>query len=200
VHGATDIEELLETLTGAQQVYETYVASDRPGVIAALQSTGWTPADVMVQLVTDTQPVVEMSAGLPEFSLLGPADVPDMRELLRTDGDAEEALLESSYPDDFFTVAAPVWVLGARDADGRLVAMVAVRRQARSAMGFALVVAAGWRARGLARAAVAAGLAQAFAVGAEFVHVQAGSDSRELLVACGFTDVGSWQRMVRSGR
>jgi N-acetylglutamate synthase-like GNAT family acetyltransferase len=200
VHGATDIEELLDTLADAPRVYETYVATDRPGIIAALQTTGWTAAELMVQLVCDDLPVVEVAPDLPAFTLLGPTDLPDMRELLRAHGGADDDVLENAYGDDFFIAAAPVWVLGARAGDGRLVAMVAVRRQARAAMGFALVVADDWRSRGLARAAVAAGLAQAFAVGAEFVHVQAGSDSRELLVACGFTDVGSWQRMVRSGR
>jgi GNAT superfamily N-acetyltransferase len=197
VHGTVDEDELLGTLAAAPEVHEAYVTCARGGVVAQLETAGWTPVEVMLQMTCDATAAAAVAADLPPFLPLGPADLPDLRELLRVHAGADDAFLASSYPDDFFEVAAPVWVFGARDDSGRLVASVAVRRQGRGALGFALIVAQEWRSRGLAKAAVAAALAQAFASGADFVQAQAGEASQALLVECGFTVVGSWQRMTR---
>jgi N-acetylglutamate synthase-like GNAT family acetyltransferase len=197
VHGEADVAQLLATVAGADAVRETYVSITQPGAVAALEATGWTRGEVMDQLVCAALPMGELAADLPAFRLLGPVDLPDMRGLLRECGETDEDFLAASYGNDFFTVAAPVWVLGAHDSDGRLIAMVAVRRQGDAALGFALSVAQDWRERGLGRAAVEVGLAQGFAAGARYVHAQAEGSGRQLLLSCGFERVGAWQRMAR---
>jgi GNAT superfamily N-acetyltransferase len=200
VHGAVDVDELVATLDGAADVCEAYVDRGRPGTIAALVAAGWSTAEVMAQMVA-TRPApmavrARVSADLPAVEPLGADDLDRLRALLLAQG-CEPEVLAASYPDDFFTVAAPVQVFGARDAAGQLVGSVAVRRQSRGALGFALNVAAGWQGRGLGRALVVAGLDAGFATGAEFVHAQAGQASAGLLTSCGFTGAGAWQRLIR---
>jgi N-acetylglutamate synthase-like GNAT family acetyltransferase len=107
-------------------------------------------------------------------------------------------MLAHSYGDDFFTVAAPVWMYGARDGAGRLVGVIAVRRQGRSAMVFALTVDPEWRSTGLSTALIAGSVRQAMSVGAEFVHAQASDRSLRRLTDNGFTAAGTWLRLVRS--
>jgi GNAT superfamily N-acetyltransferase len=138
-----------------------------------------------------------MDTRLPAVELLQPRDLPDVRDLLMTHGGLDAAQRRTSYGDDFFTVAAPVWLLGARDGADRLVGVVGVRRQSRGAMGFALTVDPDWRSTGLSMALVAAAIGQANQTGAEFLHAQAGPRSIRRLEECGFRPVGSWQRLLR---
>jgi N-acetylglutamate synthase-like GNAT family acetyltransferase len=117
---------------------------------------------------------------------------------MRQHSGIDESMLAHSYGDDFFTVAAPVWMYGARDGAGRLVGLLAVRRQGRAAMAFALTVDPDWRSTGLSTALIAASVRQAMSVGAEFVHAQASDRSERRLADSGFKAVGTWLRLVRS--
>jgi GNAT superfamily N-acetyltransferase len=194
VYGNVAVEDLLQTLGASPDVHDVYVDVSRGGVVDTLLQSGWSRGELMHQLVCDEEPdaAVEIAA----TTLLGPEDLPALRSLLATDGASEE-LLRSSYGDDFFIAAAPVRVVGMRDADGRLVGAAAVRRQNRGALGFGLAVAPEWRSRGLGVGLVRAAVEQAFGMGATFVHAQAHDASAALLERCGFVRVGAWQQMVR---
>ena len=197
VHGSPDVTALSAALERSPEVDEVYVSGAHDVVAASLQLTGWRRTDVVTQMVHDGAVVPEIVSGLPAVHALQPGDLADVRDLLRRCSDVEESVLEHSYSDDFFNVAAPVWMFGARDGAGRLVGVIAVRRQGRSAMGFALNVDTDWRSTGLSTALVAVAVRQAVSVGAEFVHVQGNALSTRRLTDCGFTTVGSWVRLVR---
>jgi N-acetylglutamate synthase-like GNAT family acetyltransferase len=197
VHGGVDTDRLLDALGSAPDVDEVYVTTEQPGIAALLEQAGWTTTEVVAQLTHELGPVNNLVAGMPSVDFLHPGDMADVRRLLRTFGGVEESQLDCSYGDDFFVVAAPVWLLGARDGAGRLVGLVGMRRQGRSAMGFALTVDADWRSTGLSTALVAAAVRHASAIGVEFVHAQASTRSVRRLVGCGFNAVGAWQRLVR---
>jgi GNAT superfamily N-acetyltransferase len=198
VHGATDVARLRDVLAASPEVDEIYVSGTQQAVVEALAGNGWDPVEVVAQTVHDGAVVPQVIRGLPAVHSLQPGDMADVRTLLRTAAGVDESLLEASYSDDFFTVAAPVWMYGARDGAGRLVGLIALRRQHRAAMGFALTVDESWRSTGLSTALVAAAVRQSTAVGATFLHAQAGERSVRRLTDCGFATVGTWHRMVRS--
>jgi N-acetylglutamate synthase-like GNAT family acetyltransferase len=197
VHGSPDLAALSATLERSPEVDEVYVSGVEQSVATALQSNGWRRTDTVTQMVHNGTEVPEVVSGLPAVYALQPGDLPDVRDLMRRCSDVEESLLAHSYSDDFFTVAAPVWMFGARDGAGRLVGVIAVRRQGRSAMGFALNVDATWRSTGLSTSLIASAVRQAMTVGAEFVHVQGNDRSTRRLADCGFATVGTWVRLVR---
>jgi hypothetical protein len=197
VHGSPNVTALAATLDRSPEVDEVYVSGRQDGVSTALQTAGWHVAEVVTQMVHDGAEIPEIVSGLPAVHALQPGDLADVRDLMRRSGDVEESLLAHSYGDDFFSVAAPVWMFGARDGAGRLVGVNAVRRQGRSAMGFALNVDSAWRSTGLSTALVATAVRQAMAVRAQFVHAQANDRGHRRLAGCGFTAVGTWVRLVR---
>ena len=197
VHGSPDLTSLNATLAASPEVDEVYVAAGQDGVATALQASGWQRAELVTQMVHAGIEVPDAISGLPAVHALQPGDLADVRALMRRCSDIDESLLAHSYGDDFFTVAAPVWMFGARDGAGRLVGMVAVRRQGRSAMGFGLNVDHQWRSTGLSTALLATAVRQATTVGAQFVHAQANELSARRLADCGFASVGSWARLVR---
>jgi N-acetylglutamate synthase-like GNAT family acetyltransferase len=197
VHGSPDATGLSTTLAASPEVDEVYVSAAQDGVAMALQANGWRRSDTVTQMVHAGMSVPELVSGLPAVHALQPGDLADVRDLMRRCSDVEESLLAHSYGDDFFSVAAPVWMFGARDGAGRLVGVMAVRRQGRSAMGFGLNVDVAWRSTGLSTALLATSVRQAMAVGADFVHAQANERSIRRLADCGFTAVGTWLRLVR---
>jgi GNAT superfamily N-acetyltransferase len=198
VHDATDPARLADVLAASPEVDEVYVTATQPETSELLQQLGWRVDEVCIQTVHDGTRIPEIVSGLPTVHLLQPGDMADVRELLHAHGGVEDAQLTSSYGDDFFTVAAPVWMFGARDGAGRLVGLVAIRRHGRSVMGFALTVDPAWRSTGLSTALIAVAVRQAVDTGAEFVHAQACDRSVRRLVDCGFTAVGTWHRLVRA--
>ena len=198
VHGATDMARLRGVLAASTEVDEIYVSGTQQNIVEALAGNGWAHTDVVTQTVHDGRAVPQIVSGLPAIHELQPGDMADVRDLLSTAGGVEGAQLAASYSDDFFTVAAPVWMFGARDGAGRLVGTMAIRRQHRAAMGFALTVDEEWRSTGLSTALVAAAVRQASAVGAAFVHAQACDRSARRLADCGFATVGTWHRLVRA--
>src|SRR3954453_4663382 len=101
--------------------------------------------------------------------------MPESRNLLLVHGACGETMRTAAYGDDFFVAAAPVWLMGAVDEDRGLVGLVGVRRQGRSAMGFALTVDPAFRSTGLSLALVATAVGHATSLGAEFLHAQANS-------------------------
>ena len=197
VHGSPDTAGLAATLERSPEVDEVYVSGEHGDVVTALHAAGWRVTEAVTQMVHDGAEVPQIVSGLPAVHALQPGDLADVRDLMRRSGDVEESLLAHSYGDDFFSVAAPVWMFGARDGAGRLVGVIAVRRQGRSAMGFALNVDVAWRATGLSNALIAVAVRQAMTVGAQFVHVQANKRSARRLEDCGFNAVGTWKRLVR---
>ena len=198
VHGPTDVEALVATLQGSPEVGEVYVTAGQQAAVTGLGLAGWSVDQTVSQMVHGGRAVLQTVSGLPAVQPLQPADMTDVRELMRRHAGIDEAMLAHSYGDDFFTVAAPVWMYGARDGAGQLVGLIAVRRQGRAAMGFALTVDPDWRSTGLSTALVAAAVRQAMSVGAEFVHAQAGDRSVRRLSDCGFVPVGQWVRLVRA--
>ena len=198
VHGSPNMTALSAALERSPEVDEVYVSGGQDGVAIALQAIGWRRAEAVTQMVHDGTAVPEIVSGLPAVYALQPGDLADVRDLMRRSGDVEESLLAHSYGDDFFSVAAPVWMFGARDGAGRLVGVNAVRRQGRSAMGFALNVDPAWRSTGLSTSLIATAVRQAMTVGAQFVHVQGNDRSTRRLTDCGFTTVGTWVRLVRN--
>ena len=197
VHGSPDTVALSATLEHSPEVDEVYVSGEQGDVVTALHAAGWRVTESVTQMVHDGDEVPQMVSGLPAVCALQPGDLADVRDLMRRSSDVEESLLAHSYSDDFFSVAAPVWMFGARDGAGRLVGVIGVRRQGRSAMGFALNVDVAWRATGLSNSLIASAVRQAMTVGAQFVHVQANKRSGRRLADCGFNAVGSWKRLVR---
>ena len=196
IHGDTDVRQLTHVLAASPEVREVFVESTRSAVVDELVRSGWNCTQVLAQVVRRCGDAAADCAVTADVVPLAVADVPEMRRLIAESGPVDLQQLEASYPDDFFAVAAPVWAFGVRDAD-RLVAMVAVRRQARSAMGFALNVAPDFRRRGLATALVHAAARQGFAAGAEFVHALATGEGVYPLRECGFLTAGVWQRLTR---
>jgi predicted N-acetyltransferase YhbS len=197
VHGPADMTAVSAALANSADVGEVYVCVTQAAGTIALQSAGWQRDEVVAQMVHTGSPTSEAVAGLPSVHELQPGDLADVRDLQRRSSDIEESVLEHSYGDDFFTVAAPVWMFGARDDAGRLVGTIAIRRQDRSAMAFGLSVDANWQGTGLSTALVATAVRQASAVGAEFVHAQGNEHGALRLANCGFSIVGAWQRLVR---
>jgi GNAT superfamily N-acetyltransferase len=198
VHGRTDAAELTGELSTAPDVREVYVEAGQTDTVAALVAQGWAVSEVVSHLVHEGAATAAVPEGLPAITPLQPTDLPDVRDLLYRHGGVDEEQLAAFYGDDFVLVAAPVWMFGARDKDGRLVAVVAVRRQGRGAMGFALTVDPDWRSSGLSTALVSAAVDHAMLVGAAFVHAQAGLRSRGCLRAVGFVEAGTWQRLTRA--
>lgn len=197
VHGETDATQLTETLVGAPEVDEVYVAAGQESLVTTLAAAGWDYNEAVTQMIHRGADVHQVVSGLPAVHLLQPGDMADVRELMRNHAGIEESMLEHSYGDDFFVVAAPVWLFGARDGAGRLVGQIGLRRQGRSAMGFGLTVDPTWRSTGMSAALVGAAVGQAVAAGVEFVHAQARPASVRVLTDCGFTAVGTWLRLVR---
>ena len=198
VHASPDVRALCAQLATAPEVHEVYVSARQGNAAKAMQANGWQETGVVAQMVHRGAQVPELVSGLPAVYALQPGDLADVRDLMRRCSDIDESLLARSYGDDFFSVAAPVWMFGARDGAGRLVGMMAVRRQGRSAMAFGLNVDVDWRSTGLSTALLATAVRQAMTVGAHFVHAQANELSRRSMSACGFTAVGSWVRLVRN--
>ena len=198
VHGSVDVTALVEKVNASPELDEVYVSAGQDDAVAALRLAGWTGTEAVAQMVHSGRVVLQAVSGLPAVYALEPGDMADVRELMRRYAGIDESMLAHSYGDDFFTVAAPVWMYGARDGAGRLVGVVAVRRQGRSAMGFALTVDPAWRSTGLSTALVASIVGRAMSVGAEFVHAQAGARSLRRLTDCGFNQVGTWIRLVRA--
>jgi GNAT superfamily N-acetyltransferase len=197
VHGDTDATQLTDALARSPEVDEVYVAAGHEAIVTTLASAGWDRAESVAQMIHRGADVPQVVSGLPAVHALQPGDMVDVRDLMRRYADIEESMLEHSYGDDFFVVAAPVWLFGARDGAGRLVGQIALRRQGRSAMGFGLTVDPAWRSTGLSTLLVGSAVRQAMAVGAEFIHAQARQTSERRLTDCGFTAVGTWQRLVR---
>ena len=198
VHGETDASRLTEALGNSPEVDEVYVAAEQEAIVTTLGAAGWDYAESVTQMVHRGADVPLVVSGLPTVSALQPGDMADVRDLMRRFAGVDESILEHSYGDDFFVVAAPVWLFGARDGAGQLVGQIALRRQGRSAMGFGLTVDPAWRSTGLSTVLVAAAVRQAMAVGAEFVHAQARETSARRLADCGFAPVGTWLRLVRA--
>jgi len=196
VHGETDATLLTETLAQSG-VDEVYVAAGQEGLVTTLAAAGWEYTEAVTQMIHRGTDVPQVVSGLPSVHALQPGDMVDVRDLMRRHAGIEESLLEHSYGDDFFVVAAPVWLFGARDGAGRLVGQLGLRRQGRSAMGFGLTVDPTWRSTGLSTVLVGSAVRQAMAAGAEFVHAQARPASVRVLTDCGFTAVGTWLRLVR---
>jgi len=197
VHGETDATLLTETLVSSPGVDEVYVTTGQEALVTTLAAAGWEYAEAVTQMIHCGADAPQVISGLPAVHPLQPGDMVDVRDLMRRHADIEETVLEHSYGDDFFVVAAPVWLFGARDGAGRLVGQIGLRRQGRSAMGFGLTVDPSWRSTGLSTTLVSASVRQAMAAGAEFVHAQARPASVRVLTDCGFTAVGTWLRLVR---
>ncbi|MDQ1711767.1 MAG: hypothetical protein QOE45_1217 [Frankiaceae bacterium] len=198
VHGPVDTDALVRTLAASPEVVEVSVRADDLVTTRALEAAGWWTESVMAQLVhpgRDTEPHRAPEGYAVEA--LTVADLPELRAVLLASGNASAALVESCYGDDFFVRAAPAWLFGARDANGRLVATVGVRRQQRSAMLFGLVVEPAHRSAGLGRALVDAAIGAGRAAGAEFAHASAEQDALPLALSCGFHRVGAWRRLSR---
>lgn len=197
-YGDTSASVLLKALERWQEIEEVYVAGSQQPLIRLIREHGFRLGDVADQRVRRTTPKVHLVAG-PEFSLrgLGPRDVAQWRHSLMSWADLSPHAAAVAYPDNFFEVAKPVEVLGAFDAEGRLVGTLAHRHQDRSAMLFGLVVDPAWRGRGVASALVRATAGRAGRRGATFLHAQAGVDGSRVLDRCGFGSVGSWHRLVR---
>jgi GNAT superfamily N-acetyltransferase len=170
-----------------------HVRADDVATTRLLESTGWRTESVVTQLVHGGTP---LAPAREDVMALTPADMADLRALLAAGG-ASEAMLAGCYGDDFFVRAAPVWVYGARDEAGRLTGCVAVRRQLRSAMVFALTVSPEARGSGLGRALADRAVATARANGAEFCHAEAEPEALSLALSCGFAPVGAWRRLER---
>jgi GNAT superfamily N-acetyltransferase len=197
VHGPTDATRLTEALARSAEVDEVYVAAAQEPIATTLGAAGWTCTETVTQMIHRGADVPQIVSGLPAVHALQPGDLADVRDLMRRHAGVDESMLEHSYGDDFFVVAAPVWLFGARDGAGRLVGQIALRRQGRSAMGFGLTVDPAWRSTGLSTVLVGSAVRQAMAVGAEFVHAQARPTSARRLTDCGFAGVGAWLRLVR---
>ena len=197
VHGETDASVLTETLVSSSGVDEVYVAAGQEALVTTLAAAGWEYAEAVTQMIHHGADVPQVVSGLPAVHALQPGDMVDVRDLMRRHAGIEEQMLQHSYGDEFFVVAAPVWLFGARDGAGRLVGQIGLRRQGRSAMGFGLTVDPVWRSTGLSTVLVASAVRQAMAAGAEFVHAQARPASVRVLTDCGFSAVGTWLRLVR---
>jgi GNAT superfamily N-acetyltransferase len=211
VHGSVDATALVRTLAGAPDVVEVNVRADDLATTHALEADGWRTESVTAQLVHPCRSATPAESAAAELAALAApeqpdgyaierltvADLPDVRALLVDHADATPELVDACYGADFFVRAAPAWLFGARDASGRLVATVGVRRQQRSAMLFALAVDSEHRSAGLGRALVDAAVATGRAAGAEFSHASAESDALPLALSCGFHRVGAWRRLVR---
>jgi GNAT superfamily N-acetyltransferase len=199
VHGETDPGRLAAILATSPEVVEVSVRAEDVATTRLLEATGWRTADLSTQLVHSG--LVSTTPGqAPEgYAIveLDVADLPELRTLLATAGDASPELLASCYADDFFVKAAPVWLFGARDESGRLVGCIAVRRQQRSAMLFALAVHEDHRSAGLGRALVAEAVRTGRTNGAEFCHASADAAALPLALSCGFYRVGGWRRLER---
>jgi GNAT superfamily N-acetyltransferase len=198
VHGAVDAPGLVRTLAGSPEVVEVNVRADDLATTRTLEAAGWRTESVTAQLVhpgrgAEPQPVPDGYT----IAALTAADLPEFRTVLAESGRASVALVEACYGDDFFVRAAPAWLFGARDGEGRLVATVGVRRQQRSAMVFALAVAPEHRSAGLGRALVDTAVTTGRLAGAEFSHASAESDALPLALSCGFHRVGAWRRLGR---
>lgn len=198
VHGDVDAAELVRTLAESEAV-EVNVRADDLATARALEAAGWRTESVMAQLVHPGRAARAAAAAPAGYTIeaLTVDDLPEVRAILVAHAGASTALVESSYGKDFFARAAPAWLFGARDADGRLVATVGVRRQVRSAMLFALAVAPEHRSAGLGRALVDVAVAAGRTAGAEFSHASAESGSLPLALSCGFHRVGAWRRLAR---
>jgi GNAT superfamily N-acetyltransferase len=197
VYGETDATQLTDVLARSPEVDEVYVAAAQEAMVTSLATGGWKYDETVSQMLHRGADVPQVVSGLPAVYALQPGDMVDVRDLMRRHAGIEESMLEHSYGDEFFVVAAPVWLFGARDGAGRLVGQIGLRRQGRSAMGFGLTVDPAWRSTGLSSALVGAAVRQAMAVGAEFVHAQARKSSERRLTDCGFAALGSWLRLVR---
>jgi GNAT superfamily N-acetyltransferase len=193
VFGEQDPAHLIHVLESSAGVTDVYVAGGLRRVTDALVVAGWSREETYDHLVLD--PVAGGPGADDRIEMLGPDDLADLRELLRLLG-APESILAGHYPDDFFEVCAPVRVLGVRE-EGRLVGSVAVRRQTRSALGFALNVAPEARGRGLGRALVSAAAEHAAGLGAEYLHAQSAGAAAAMLRRWGWDRVGSWALMHR---
>ena len=198
IHGHADVAAVLAMLDRASGVHEVYVTAQHSALIEAMMAAGWKRGELMHHVVRDlhdSRDVINLTDT--KVSELGPADVPQLRELLRRSG-VPERMLASHYPDEFFAIAAPVRVVGVRADDGTLLGSCAVRRQLRGGLGFALYVRPDASGRGLARALVDAACRAAAEMGAEFVHAQAGAAATDCLQRCGFEPVGAWQVLARA--
>jgi GNAT superfamily N-acetyltransferase len=197
VHGAINAASLVHTLASSE-VVEVNVRADDLATTRALEAAGWRTESVTAQLVhpgRDAEPqAVPDGYTIAELAV---ADLPEFRTVLAASGGASAALVAACYGDDFFVRAAPAWLFGARDAAGRLVAIVGVRRQERSAMVFGLAVDPEHRSAGLGRALVDTAVGAGRRAGAAFAHASAESDALPLALSCGFHRVGAWRRLGR---
>jgi GNAT superfamily N-acetyltransferase len=199
VHGDTDPGRLAAVLATSPEVVEVSVRADDVATTRLLEAIGWRTAELSTQLV-HAGLVSATPAPAPEgFTVaeLGVADLPEVRTLLATAGGASPEMLAGCYSDEFFVKAAPAWLFGARDENGRLVGCIGVRRQQRSAMLFGLAVHDDHRGAGLGRALVAEAVRTGRTNGAEFCHASADAAALPLALSCGFYRVGGWRRLER---
>lgn len=181
--------------TDESVVEEIYVGDAR--LAGELSTHGWVLDSRVSQVVMPAIPVSAAGGTAIEIAELGREDLADVRAGLVDWGRCAPAIIEAAYPDEFFTVAAPVTLLGARH-DHALCGIVGVRRQTRASMLFALAVAPSHRQAHIGRRLVTQAVEHARGDGAQFVHAQTNDVSAAVLARCGFAAVGSWRRLVRA--
>jgi GNAT superfamily N-acetyltransferase len=194
------IDAVLAAVAEAPSLEELYVDARDAELIRRLTMRGWSTDARMEQMVRSThvdQRVPQAPGGV-AARLLGPADMPRVREALVAWTGAEPDIIAAGYPDDFFTVAAPVSLFAAYDRANEIVGVIGVRRQSQSSMVFALAVDPAYRQEHLGRYLVDRAVRNASADGTRFLHAQANPMSARLLTSTGFVPVGAWCRMVRS--
>jgi len=194
--GDAEADEVVGAVA-ASDVDEIYVQERQAALADRLDRNGWS-ADGRMTQVARTIATTHDDDVDERVRDLRSADLPVVRRALVAWAGCDERVIAASYPDTFFTDAAPVSLMGVSTDDGEIVGIVGVRRQVLSSMLFALAVHPEHRHSRLARLLVESAVRQAHLQGSRFVHAQATGAGAGVLRACGFTPVGTWRRLVRA--
>jgi hypothetical protein len=197
LHAGIDASRVTELIANAPELTEIYVEAAAGRVIGHVVARGWRIEEVHRQQVV-SGPIAD-PAPVERYKIeeAAPAQMPAIRAVIGAAFNLPAHILNDCYPDTFFTVAAPVRVLVARDAAGRVVGTVAGRRQWRSAMVFGLAVEQAHRRCGLGRTLAATIVHAMLTDGADFVHGLVSADGDPLCVLRGAHEVGRWTRLTR---
>jgi predicted N-acetyltransferase YhbS len=187
-----------ELAAGADELHELYVDSRRVDVVDELVARDWLVWGAEDQVVLDRAPEPRAEpAGYRIEETVDPAVMPRIRDLMRASFGIAEAIVEASYPDDFFLCAAPARMVVARDDAGTVVACVGRRRQSASAMLFGLSVDVRHRGVGLGEVLTRAAARAALADGVSFVHATVDGQAARIAGGCGFRPVATWIHLIR---
>lgn len=198
VDSAAPLQRTVELTRAATTLREVLVRTDRDDVVAGLTADGWRPTGGQRHVTCTQALAIETApADVTIRDCNDPALMPVVRELLASAFDVDPGVLEAAYPDDFFVRAAPVVLTVAEDEQGRVVGIVARRRQGRSTMMFALAVASDRRGSGLATALARHASGAALAEGADFVHALVTEPGHAIARAAGFSETLEWTRFER---